>query len=1358
MEEFADTIRRARLARGWSQRDLGQRVGMSQRAVSTWERGTAEPDDAIKERLRDVLGLRDPAAPPAPAVDRDYLGRTGLGDLDFSHLEPGEFEDFTTDVLQALHPHAHAHRVGTSGDTQDGYDVLVEQGGRLTVGAQCKRVKSFGPEKVHEAVNDAKTVVASSVLVLSRIASPGARAAAREHPGWQIWDRNDLSRKLRELPLHCSAPIMRRFFPRLLADFLGISGPGPWLEPREYLHRMTQGAVYNHRWTLAGRTDTVDALAAFAIGEQGRVGLLTGRGGCGKTKILTAVCSVLADAAPPVAVRVLEHDADIDAGAFDQLPGQGRLLVVVDDAHDDALPLGKIVAGLRRASPSANLLLALRPYGLEQVRRQLASAGIHTIEALQVPVEELDLPSAAALAAEALDEPARGFAMRLAAAARDCPLLIVTGAALINRGELDPGAFEGDHRLRTELTDRLADALTAQPAAEAAARRELLRALAAYQPVHLADPEVRAALEGLTGLTFSQAAPHLSALEDAGVLLRRGDAVRVVPDLLGDALLTQAARHPGSGVPTGYLAQARDAARGAALRNLIVNVGRIDWQHRGTRGPGADLIDPLWEEVATEFRGADAALRVGALEVIAKVAFFQPGRALDLAAWTLEHPARPATVDVVPGVAHTVTDTDVARALAAVLRPVAWHLEHLPKAAELLWRLAQDDTRAPHQHPDHPLRVLQELAAYTRQGPTDHQRTIVAQVQRWMERAAETSAGRCPLELLQPLLATGGQEEQWTADALVFYPYVLGPVPQILQLRDTVLDLAFAQLTSPRLEWAAAAAALIGAAVTLPQSGFGLTVTVEMQQPWIAHFCDVLDRLRRTIAEHPLPPTVLVAVRARLRRPAEYGPEGLRQAARAALAAIARTPQNDLARVLHGGPVDSIDDPGVSARHDAQRQLFAQVVDVLSHEPDDRVAVLIDTLLADERLVFGADGGRARPFIWDLVTRRPALGRALCAHALRAPDRPLAQLASITLIALGQAGDEHTVAWGRRLARAGNVGLAREAAHAFGIQRGRTDLLTGEADLLRELAAHEDGVVRGAVLGAARHLAAQHETLAVELLFSALPDGPGLDEIALAFGPQPYGTLSWRQLPEHQKTAFLHALTVSASIDGYEIAQFLAHLARTEPVRVVELLERRVEAVEHERAPGYDPLPHLWQVTPPFREHEDYPALLRQIRQWLAAAPQSLWRAYLGGEIFALVAGRFDAPVLDVLDEYLDAPDLAKMNVLAAILRNAPRELVWNLDAVRRILRAADRCRPESLGAVQSALSAAIRSGGRVGSPGRPFAEDVEQRDKAEELAASCMRSSVEEQFYRSLADSARQAIDWASHVTAGPVDHRMWT
>ncbi|WP_329620023.1 ATP-binding protein [Streptomyces sp. NBC_01255] len=1136
----------------------------------------------------------------------------------------------------------------------------------------------------------------------------------------------------------------------------GNAGPGPWMKPADYLRQVNKGSVYTHRWRLVGRTQTIESLVPFARNGQGDIALLVGRGGVGKTKIVTALCESLRDAEPALEVRVLGTDSDISSGVFRELPSEGSLLVIVDDAHNDALPLERIVSGVRNANRSANVLLCLRPYGMAHVRRALGRAGTHVSDATLVEIGDLEFDDAVSLAGEILNEEVRLHAPRLAASARDCPLLIVTGAALINSGELDPRRFEGDEQLHLELTDRLAEALTTNPAA-GQVPRELLPALAAFQPVRLAEPEVQSSLAALTGLPFDISAQHLETLEQAGVILRHGTTVRLVPDLLGDALLVKAARHSSTGLPTGYLAKAMEAGQGSALANLVVNTGRVEWQHRQDIDSGG-LIEPLWEGITAAFRSADARGRVSLLEIVAKVAFFQPRRAIDLTTWAVDNPCGPATADVGFGLTHTWTNTDVRYALVAVLQAAARSLEALPQAASLLWRLGRDDQRPLHQNPSHPLRVLEELASYTRWGPTKYQQVLVSQVERWLTRSPDTPYVHQPLSVLTPLLAAEGHDELWAPAtwALTFRPYVMAPTSEVLDMRGLVLDLAFEELRHPQLERASAAHSLIGNAFRLPHGSFGLSVTDAMRQPWILHLASTVERLHRFILERTLPPAILVAVRTELRWLARHGPDGLRRPAMDLLSSIPTSPDNELARALHGGPADPSVISEVSDWRAAQESLFRDVMVALADWTDYEIATRIDALLSENEKVFGPDTGRSRPFIWTLVTDRPSVGEAICEQAMAAPERLPASLVAVALAAMGRAAGDRAVHWGRTLMNSMNTELTREVAQAFGNQRGRGDLLGGEGELLRALAAHEDTIVRRAALGAVHAIAAQHKDLAIELLTtSPAVETADLDTFAMAIAGPPFSALSWSDLSQDQQKAFLTALATASAVDSYEIGRFLAELVSTEPLTVIELLEARVESSPRQATGMYSPLPFHWDVTPPFREHDDFPALLRQIRDWIAAEPESTHRRFWGANLFELVAGPYDARVTEVIDEYFHDSDPVKISIAADILSKAHRTIVWDVDFVRSSLRAADRHGDASLERVRDALHAATISGMRSGTPGQPYPEDVEQHAKATELADKCARGSVEEQFYRGLAASAQHRVQQKTDEL--PPDGRAW-
>lgn len=1304
-----------------------------------------------------------PADVLPPGVERKLAsGGARLAELPFEDLEPGEFEDFAVTLAEALYPASEGYRSGKSGHKQYGYDVTVERDDKVIVGIQCKRAQEFGPKDVEKAVAEVTKKAPTSMIFLSRAASPDARAVLKGKRGWQLWDRNKLSQAVHDkLELARSVPLVDRYFPLLRERFLGVPLPGPWLEPDQYFLRTGRREQSSHRWPLVGRDDLLGELLEFADGPASRVGALVGRGGTGKSKMLRELCLRLGQ--DDVAVRFLERDPLIDHRAFEQLP-RGRLLVVVDDAHDADAPVGKVVTGVLAANPEANVLLALRPDGEARVRLQLRETGIDPDAHARWELSDLQVPAAEALANEVLGPEHAFAAPRLAAVARDCPFLLVTGAILVRDGQIELQRVEGDEQLRRELTESLADTISSGTTDQPEVREEVLRAVAALQPLRTADGDFRETLENLTGRAFDQLAPHLSAWEDAGILLRRGESYRVVPDLLGDALLARASRTRHAGAPTDYLERVRRAARGRALAHLIVNASRIDWQEPPTRR--GQLVASLWQLVADAFQSGDAGTRIAVLEILEKVAFYQPRPSMALVRWALEHPAAPEQISSADlGLSYTFTDQDVRNAAAPVLRTAAYDRDTLREAADLLWEMARGDARPSNQHPNHPLRMLAELAEYDPRGVSAFQQALPGLVERWLRRPRREGDVHDPLCTVHPLLATEGHRQTWSSEALTFHPFLIDPdSPAVTDLRRQALDLAFAQLTLPDARRAAAAVEAIGNGITGPLGGFGLQVGERERQRWTAHFTRTLERLRETLHANPPSPVIAVALRARLQWHAEHEISEIHQATRDVLAALPREFEYELARALHGGPIDPPEDASQTAdymaRHQATEQFFADRAAAMTEQPEDQVINAIERLLGDLRLALGDDAGRSRSFLWTAITTRPSLGRALCERVIEDTDGPLTAMVSIALVALGRNRDSGLIDLARRLLETGDVRVAREIAHGVGIQRARADLLEGEAPLLRTLVQHPDpdGIVPAAALGAVGFLAKDHRDVAVDLLTAVPEDRRTLALGEFAWNLGPHGTLTWHELAQQHRDGFLDALRLAPSIEEYRITEFLTLLSAQDPHALLDVLVNRVQLVEAGASPRkYTALPHSWHATLRFREREDFPDLLRRVREWLAAEPTSMWRHYLGSDLFADVAGIYDAQTRQVIEEYLVDPDEAQIRTVATMLRGAPRTLVWDFEFVRGVLRGADTLDSDGLAAVQGALYSALVTGPRRGAIGQPHPEDLEQRDKAVQLADRATPGSVEEQFYRDLAQSAEMWIDRSLAENPLPSDGRPW-
>lgn len=75
---------------------------------------------------------------------------------------------------------------------------------------------------------------------------------------------------------------------------------------------------------------------------------------------------------------------------------------------------------------------------------------------------------------------------------------------------------------------------------------------------------------------------------------------------------------------------------------------------------------------------------------------------------------------------------------------------------------------------------------------------------------------------------------------------------------------------------------------------------------------------------------------------------------------------------------------------------------------------------------------------------------------------------------------------------------------------------------------------------------------------------------------------------------------------------------------------------------------------------------------------------------------------------------------------------------------------------MMEALWSATISGGRTGTPGEPFQETIEQRDRSRALATEFAAGSIERRFYADMAKFAEKDIQ--PEVEDGlPTDGRSW-
>ena len=212
--------------------------------------------------------------------------------------------------------------------------------------------------------------------------------------------------------------------------------------------------------------------------------------------------------------------------------------------------------------------------------------------------------------------------------------------------------------------------------------------------------------------------------------------------------------------------------------------------------------------------------------------------------------------------------------------------------------------------------------------------------------------------------------------------------------------------------------------------------------------------------------------------------------------------------------------PGLHGPAPGDEQFLSACAATIADWPDHEVIILVEQLLNDLRQALGDDAGRARPFLWSLVTARPSLGEALCERVLVRPAAPWHPLSRLSYPRWGRQATHASSAWRSGCSTPGTSDLARQVAHAFGIQRDRAGILDGEPALMRALVEHldPDGIVPAATLGAVSYLAAQHRTSPSNFsLCTGQPEAHRPGRVRPGVGP--HGALTWNDLAQRTKTA-----------------------------------------------------------------------------------------------------------------------------------------------------------------------------------------------------------------------------------------------
>lgn len=1338
---LGNLIKLEREKRGWEQADLAARLSVKQQTVSRWEKGNSRPqyDDVLK--VADLFSgdVYEWLAKAGYDIDEPDISLTPY--LPLHNLSAEKFEFFSRDLIQALNPGADVNRYGTPGHKQDGIDIYARLSGSI-LDYQCKRQKQFGPADIKKAVTKTTFKAKHHYLLLSRTASTPARKQILNHSQWSLWDREDISAKVRGLPKDEALRLVDTYFPGKRKSFLGEDEPSPWFTPDQfYLPLADRLKLFSHGWKFVGRQKEQELLKEFEKQVTTQAIFISGRGGIGKSRLLREWAQ---EAGKLGNVRFVSPGSEIEAKDIELLP-TGPSYLVIDDAHERADILA-ILNGVARTRSEMKILLSTRPYGISRLKDELSRSGITYDSEKIITLNDLTVEDAKLLSTEILSDPSVGgdvqYAQKIAEITKDCPLATVIGSRLVGEGTIKPDLLKNEKRFREERLSRFRDVIAGEiGGSDATSIHDLLEFLAMVQPFNPSDPEFKEAAEKLFEKPFDKIIRDISALEDAGVLLRRGNRLRIIPDLLADYIRADASYDERSNKPTGYADRVFTVLKNKLATNLLVNISQLDWR-LAADGAQSSVLNEVWSNLKDQFKKAKVYERASILEALGKVSYYQPEQALEFIRLALDEPSEEVEAEF-EGLGLTETPYRVViEKIPPILRYVAYNVDHLIEALDILKQLAEKDERSTNPRPDHPIRVLQDLASIEPGKPGAYNEAVTTHAIGWLH---EPAVGKfSPFDVLDQLLQTEGHTSESKGFSIIMKPFTVRP-EAVAGIRQRIVDAAFEVINNKPLNEGMRALKTLSASLSYPMGILGRNISNEDRASWDPGIVTVLQGLAKVVTDPKLDPLIAVEVRGAVSWLAGYGSEVSKPEAKKVLESIPTTLDHELSRAIVDSWGWTFKDDGQPGRDEETLIKWrVELIEKLLAEYKDNLPNLISkleeriTAVNEAKMTRYADAG---PFLGELMKLSPDLTTVLGKYLLDNPSSPLIHWFGAVVTVMAEQDRDASLALVKDALEKEDVAFPQTVARALGWGI-RLEVVPEEIQFIQKLALSSDGWVRKNIVRAMTRFPKESKSTAIDILLSInITDSKDIADEVLGEFEDRNGAYKSEDLSDKQVQQILSNLVKCPSIDDYNINLFLSKVSFTHPVLTLKLLTDRIEYKEqNEGLEDYQPLPFEWRRSESLRFHEtdQYEQSLRTVRNWATVETGNWIRFHYGADLFKLISAGFDSTTLKVLEEWIMSSNERQLEAAAALLGEAKKTFVWeNQQFVVDILDQAQKYGSTCYNRVCSALHTSVIQGGKSGTPGQPFPEDLAQRDRSYEIMSKLPPGSPAQRFYKMLYEEA---------------------
>ena len=1259
------------------------------------------------------------------------------------------FEAFSEEFISRLPGVVETHRYGRQGSGQRGIDIFAyfENGEKWAF--QCRQRRSFTASNATTAIEDTTYTADRFILMLSRTATSSVRDVYTEYPSWDIWDVGDISRKVRELEMNSAARLVETHFGvAWRSAFLGLHGLTSFLSPDEFFQSfLNTSALFNHAWDLVGRSQHLSEAHEFVGSRQQKVAILVGRGGIGKSKFLHAFSETFDDEHDGMSLWFAAEGLTLTPEGADHLP-YSPCVIVMDDAHRRS-DLPTLLAMSRQRSHPVKLLLSCRPQGLSPLRSQLSRVGFDVQEIAELPaISELTREEVTQLGRQSLGSEFAFLADKLAAATWDCPLVTVIGGQLLARRAIAPELLERDEEFRQTVLTRFRDILVGEVGnqIDPTLCRDLLDLIASVQPIRVNNEQALNAEAEFLGVSRPSLLSNLGILEEAGVLLRRGYTLRIVPDVLADHILHNANVTP-QGQLTGYADLIFEKFASLCPSELLRNLSELDWRLRSSDAQAADLLGRVWRKIEQEFRDAPNSGRCSILKILREVAVYQPAKTLELVEFAMRNTAT-ASENLGLSQFYEYTHDDVLHELPALLRRVCFNIDFIHRCCGVLWELGRDDVRRLNQLPDHPMRVLADLGSYEIGKPYIVNEKVLDAVEEMLETPGFHGHAHSPLAIIDPMMAKTGSSAHSEGHSFVYRSFVLR-IDGIREIRQRALSLIVRCLRTGDLKATLRSLQSLEGTLREPVAEFNTIISDEDREQWRTEQLEILNHIA-DLAERSTEPVTLLEIRSILSWHRNYSPsDDIKRISDDIVSSISETFEFRLSQhLMNSFPLEVTESVTTDSEdryrfHQEQIDLArrAFVDEFLNHSvyPQEAYNILTDRIRTMVQV-----GIQLHPqLILGLLGRSdPEFAASLCDIVVDNSDGEIAPYLNALLTPVRIWSAERARDIDQRALEEGSTVLCGGVALSYRSGSWTDNATETDIENIKELLNHGDIGVKGAAIAALNVLAEVRRQDAIELA-SAVEIGDS-DFLANELCQLFYGgwTIPFDELTPDDIGAILSKLEDVNEIQEYMINTFLVRASEVDARAVVGLLLNRIMN-DRNSDPLYHALPLLGfdQPLTGFSTSSEREDILRGVRDISVESSPAI--RYWLPELFREISLGFKSDAaLNVLNEWVNSGSPEKIRAASQLtFRAHPNFVFENVEFVSNLLECAHVANEETFVNVSGDLMASASSGTRSGTPGEPFPEDVALRDNASAIADQFDLGSPANRFYASLAQNAEATI-----------------